>query len=308
MRSAPTIRSGICVCLIALATMCDVARCRAASAPKEVARPPVANSAGEVFSTVRITPHLGDRVPLDVEFVDSDGQKVRLRDCFHDKPVILHLVYYECPMLCKLSADGLLGTIATLSLTPGEDYSIVTLSFDPDEGPELSARARKMAAARCGDEAVENGWRFLSGDEASIRAVTEAVGFNYMYDEGTKQYAHAAGIFVLTPDGTISRYLAGINYPPRDLRFSLIEASDGKIGTAIDQALLLCYMYDPAVGKYGLAIMSVMRISGALVITMGAAIYTMIRRERRKNAAGQAEPDATLTNLSGAARHGESLT
>jgi protein SCO1/2 len=284
MRSATTIRSGICVCLIALATICDVAICRAASAPKEVARPPVANSAGEVFSTVRITPKLGDRLPLNETFVDSDGKTIRLGDCFADKPVILHLVYYECPMLCKLSADGLLSTIATLSLTPGEDYSIVTLSFDPGEGPELSARARKMAAARCGDEAVKSGWRFLTGDEASIRAVTDAVGFNYMYDVSSKQYAHAAGIFVLTPDGTISRYLAGINYPPRDLRFSLIEASDGKIGTAVDQALLLCYMYDPAVGKYGLAIMSVMRISGALtVITMGAAIYTMIRRERRKN-------------------------
>jgi protein SCO1/2 len=278
MNGRVTIRNGFLASLIAIMPLCG-----AAIASEEAAQRPVANSAGEVFSTVRITPKLGQRVPLDLEFVDADGQKVRLGDCFGDKPVILHLVYYECPKLCKLSADGLLGTISTLSLKPGQEYSIVTLSFDPSEGPEMSARARKMAAARCGDEAVQSGWRFLTGDDASIREVTEAVGFHYTYDESTKQYAHAAGIFVLTQDGTISRYLAGIHYPPRDVRFSLVEASDGKIGTAIDQAMLLCYMYDPTVGKYGLAIMSVMRISGVLTVVMlGAAIYTMIRRERRK--------------------------
>jgi protein SCO1/2 len=240
---------------------------------------------------VGITPKLGEKLPLDVEFVDSLGNKVELRDCFAGKPVILHLVYYDCPMLCKLSADGLLGTISTLSLKPGADYTVVTISFDPREGPELSDRARDMAIARCGKDAVERGWHFLTGKEAMIRQVTDAVGFRYMFDETTKQYAHAAGIFVLTPEGTVSRYLAGINYSPRDVRLALVEASDGRVGTIIEQAMLLCYMYDPTVGKYGLAIMSIVRISGVLtVVTLGAAIYTMLRRERRRNV-GQAVPD-----------------
>jgi protein SCO1/2 len=258
-----------------------------------VERRAVASPVGEVLERVGITPKLGEDLPLDAQFVDSFGKKVKLRDCFAGKPVILHLVYYECPMLCKLSADGLLGTISTLSVKPGSDFTVVTISFDPREGPELSDRARDMAIARCGQDAVERGWHFLTGDEPAIRQVTDAVGFRYMFDETTKQYAHAAGIFVLTPDGTVSRYLAGINYSPRDLRLSLVEASDGKVGTVIDQAMLLCYMYDPTVGKYGLAIMSIVRISGALtVITLGAAIYTMLRRERRRNVGQVATGDS----------------
>jgi protein SCO1/2 len=252
----------------------------------------VGNTGSSIFNQVGISPRLGEQLPLDVEFADSDGKNIRLRDCFADRPVILHLVYYECPMLCKLSADGLLRTLSTLSLKPGKDFSIVTLSFDPREGPELSAKARELAIARCGQEAVKTGWHFLTGNQAAITAITEAVGFRYVYDDKISQYAHASGIFVLTPEGTISRYLSGVNFSPRDLRFALIDASDGKIGTAVDQALMLCYMYDPAVGKYGFAIMTVMRVSGlATVIGLGAAIYTMIRRERRRNTVSQAVPD-----------------
>jgi protein SCO1/2 len=242
--------------------------------------------AGQIIKAVGIDPQFGARVPLDAEFVDADGERMRLGDCFGELPVILHLVYYECPMLCKLSSDGLLSTLSVLPLKPGKDFTIVTISFDPREGPKLSASARDMAIARCGKEAVDNGWHFLTGDEASINAVTEAVGFRYEWDENTKQYAHAAGLFVLTKNGTLSRYIGGINFAPRDLRFALVEASDGKVGTFTDQVLMLCYMYNPSVGRYGFAIITIIRAAGILtVVTLATAIVLMIRRERRGQAA-----------------------
>lgn len=240
-------------------------------------------SAGEVIQQAGIKPRFGEMVPLDAVFVDADGKEVRLGDCFDGRPTILHLVYYECPMLCKLSSDGLLSSLGTLSLQPGKDFNIVTLSFDPREGSEVSARAREMAAVRCGEEAVNKGWRFLTGDVDSIQSVTNAVGFYYVYDENTKQYAHAAGIFVLTPEGKVSRYLGGINFAPRDLKYALVEASDGNVGTALDQVLMLCYMYDPTVGRYGFAIMTIIRVAGvATVIALATFIIVMIRRDRRR--------------------------
>lgn len=245
---------------------------------------PVAATGGELISQVGISPRLGRQLPLEPKFTDSFGKEIRLAKCFAGRPVILHLVYYECPMLCKLSADGLLSTLSTLSLKLGDDFTIVTLSFDPRENAALSARAREMAAERCGHDAVERGWHFLTGDQAAIDAVTDAAGFRYAFDEKTKQFAHASGIFVLTPGGTISRYLSGIDYSPRDLRLALVEASDGTVGSATDQVLLMCYMYDPTRGKYGLAIMTVLRVAGvATVAAMAAGIGTMIRRERQRN-------------------------
>jgi protein SCO1/2 len=253
---------------------CANAQPGAASTPKY---------AGSVIKEVGITPKLGADLPMNGSFRGADGNAVRLDDCFAGKPVILHLVYYECPMLCRLSADGLFSTLGTLSLKPGDDFTIVTLSFDPREGPELSARAREVAITRCGRDAVERGWHFLTGDEASIKAVTDAVGFRYVYDENIKQYAHASGVFVITPEGKIARYLGGIHFAPRDLRLSLVEASGGKIGTAIDQVMMLCYMYDPTIGKYGFAIMTVMRTAGTLtVVTLAASIAIMLRHERRR--------------------------
>jgi protein SCO1/2 len=242
------------------------------------------NPAAPLVDQVGVSPVLGARVPLDLEFVDADGQRVRLGDMFGDRPVILHLVYYQCPMLCKLSSDGLLRALQTLSLKPGQDFSIVTLSFDPREGPELSARAREMAIERCGRERVERGWQFLTGEESAIRQLCRAVGFRYAWDEATAQYAHATGVFVLAPDGTISRFLSGVEFSPRDLRLALVEASEGKIGTAADQVLLMCYMYDPTTGKYGLAIITAIRAAGiATVGILAASIITMLRRERQRN-------------------------
>jgi protein SCO1/2 len=276
----------VIVVLSAFAAFGDVAR-----AEEGANRAAVANYAGQIIKDVGITPKFGEKLPLDLTFVDAEGKAVRLGELFTGKPVVVHLVYYECPMLCKLSADGLLSGLSTLSLKPGDNFTIVTISFDPREGPALSARARDLALARFDEgerDVVANGWHFLTGDEESIKAVTDAVGFRYVYDDSTKQYAHASGIFVLTADGTISRYLGGISYSPRDLRFAIVEASDGKVGTVTDQVLMLCYMYDPTVGRYGFAIMTLMRVAGLLTVaTLATAIVTMIRRERRRNSERQ---------------------
>jgi protein SCO1 len=245
------------------------------------ARGQASSSSGLVLDQIGISAKLGEQLPLDLEFTDSSGEKLLLGDCFKGRPLVLHLVYYDCPMLCKLAADGLFSTLSTLSLEAGDDFSIMTLSFDPRETPQLSARARQLAIERCGKEPVERGWHFLTGQQPQIAAVTEAVGFRYQFDEETKQYAHAAGIYVLTPDGVISRYLSGINYSPRDLRLALVEASGGKVGSASDQVLLLCYMYNPATGKYGLAIITVLRAAGlATVGLLATSIVVMLRRER----------------------------
>jgi len=265
------------------------------------ASPPVANYSGQVIKDVGITPKFGEALPRDLKFVDADGHLVRLGELFDGKPVILHLVYYECPMLCKLSADGLLSTLSVLPLKPGEDFTIVTISFDPREGPELSARARDLALARFDEEdrsGIKKGWHFLTGDAAAIQQITDTVGFRYVYDESTKQYGHASGIFVLTPKGTISRYLGGINYSPRDVRFALVEASAGNVGTVTDQVLMLCYMYDPTVGRYGFAIMTVMRTAGLLTVAiLASAIVIMIRRDNRRDTAAAHTSDGTTAAL-----------
>ena len=244
---------------------------------------PTTGAFSDLLDRVGISPQLNHQVPLELEFVDSAGKTVRLGECFQDKPVILHLVYYQCPMLCQLSRDGLLDSLSTLSLKQGDDFSVITLSFDPREGPTLSARARAMAVERCGQDAVDRGWHFLTGREPAIAAVTGAVGFRYTFDEQTGQYAHAAGLFVLTPEGKVSRFLSGTGYAPRDLRMALVEASSGKIGSLTDQALLLCYMYDPTVGKYGLAIIAIMRVAGIATLgALGTSIFVMIRRDRQR--------------------------
>jgi protein SCO1/2 len=239
-------------------------------------------SIAEVADQIKISAPLGKKLPLDLSFIDPEGHTARLGEVFGERPVILHLVYYECPMLCKLSSDGLLRALSTLSLQPGKDFSIVTLSFDPREGPELSARARQLAMKRLGREVVEAGWQFFTGDGETIDKLCEAVGFRYFYDQKTGQFAHASGVFVLTPDGTLSRYLSGVQFSPRDLRLALVEASTGKVGSAADQVMLMCYMYDPTTGKYGLAIMSALRAAGIVTVgAIGAGIFVMVRRERR---------------------------
>jgi len=231
---------------------------------------------------IGIDQKLGDQLPLDLRFVDSEGNTVHLRDFFGEKPIILSLVYFDCPMLCTQVINSLLRAMNVLSFGAGTEFDVLTISIDPGETPEL-AKAKKIEYLKNyrGREG-STGWHFLTGDQQQIEQLAAAVGFRYEYDEPTDQYIHASGIMVLTPDGKLARYFYGIDYPPRDLRWGLVEAADGAIGNPVDQLLLLCYSYDPMTGKYGLYIRNSLRIGGlATVLALGSFIFVMLRRERR---------------------------
>ncbi len=234
---------------------------------------------------------LNEYVPLDLLFRDEAGQTVRLGDYIATappRPTILALVYYECPMLCTVVLNGLLGSLRALSFNVGEQFNIVTVSFDPTETPSLAAAKKKEYVKRYGRPGATAGWHFLTGEETAIEQLTQAIGFRYTYDPETEQYIHASGIVVLTPQGKIARYFYGIEYAPRDLRLGLVEASANKIGSPIDQVLLFCYHYDPITGKYGLLIMNVIRVAGfATVLSLGTLIVVMLQRDRCKKREGE---------------------
>jgi protein SCO1/2 len=223
--------------------------------------------------------HLNELIPLDIPFLDETGQAVRLGDFFGRRPVVLALVYYDCPMLCTQVLNSLTSALGVLSLDAGKDFEIVTVSFDPREKPPLAAAKKATYLERYKRPGAADGWHFLTGEEASIKRLTSAVGFRYVWDDGLKQFAHPTGITVLTAEGRLSRYLFGVEYWPRDLRFALIDASAGKIGSPVQQVLLYCYHYDPETGRYGLAIMRAVRLAGlATVLALGAFIAVMVRR------------------------------
>lgn len=228
---------------------------------------------------------LGAQLPLDARFVDHEGHGLSLGDALGDRPVVLAFVYYECPMLCGLVLEGMVQSLRAVDFTTGQDFDVLVISIDPAETPALAAAKRANALKAFGldpaDQAAAS-WRFLVGDEADIRAVTEAAGFTYTYLPGTDEWAHAAGITVLTPGGVVSRVLFGVEYAPRDLRLALVEASQGSIGTPIDQILLRCFHYDPTRGKYGLAILTIVRAAGLSTLgLLGFFVLRWIRRERR---------------------------
>ena len=234
----------------------------------------------------------GARVPMDARFLDADGRSVTLGSCFGGKPVILNLVYFECPMLCNLTQDGLMRTLRTMRLTAGREFSVLTVSFDPRETPEIAKRRRKITISAYGRPDAERGWRFLTGDRESVRRLTEAVGFRYAWDNDRGRFAHAAGIVILTPGGRVSHYLNGVEFAARDVRLALVEASDNKIGTATDQVLLFCYQYDPTTGRYGLAISNILRVSGlATVCLLVGGFFMLKRREKRRRTAAPAPPE-----------------
>jgi len=220
-------------------------------------------------------------LPLDTTFRNEAGATVHLGDYFGKRPVVLVFAYYDCPMLCTMVINGLSSALGVLSLNPGKDFEIVTVSFNPHDTP-ASATAKKAAyLERYRRPGSAEGWHFLTGDQPQIDRVTKAAGFRYVWDEQTKQYAHPSGVIVATPDGLLAKYLFGIEYGPRDLRLAIVEASQGKVGTAADALLLYCYHYDPMTGRYGLAIMRAVRIAGAAtVLAIGTFIVVMVRRER----------------------------
>jgi protein SCO1/2 len=250
---------------------------------EDVGVPASAKLAG--LEGVGIDQRLDQQVPLDLAFRDEAGRAVRLGDFFGKRPVVLALVYYDCPMLCTQVLNGLVSALGVVSFDAGREFDVVAVSFDPREKPADAATKKTAYLTRYRRPGAEAGWHFLTGEAASIAALTKAVGFRYRYDAGLDQFAHASAVFVLTPGGRVSRYFFGIEYAPKDLRLGLIEASDSRIGTPVDQILLYCFHYDPKSGKYGAAIVNIVRLAGgATVVTLALSIALMSRRARRLRA------------------------
>jgi len=240
-------------------------------------------SVPDLLAKVGIDQKLDAQVPLDLVFRDENGRAVPLGTYFSHRPVVLTLVYYECPMLCTQVLNGAVAAFKTMNFTAGREFDVVTISFDPNETPAMAAQKKITYINKYGRPDAASGWHFLTGNQAEIDALARSVGFRYVYDEATRQYVHASAIMVMTPQGHVSKYFYGIEYAPRDLRLGLIEASNGRIGNPVDQVLLYCYHYDPNAGKYSMAVMNVLRLAGLVTIAaIGTFIVVMAGRERRK--------------------------
>ena len=249
-----------------------------------------ANGAAQQFGLpamvkgVGIDQNLNAQVPLGLTFHDETGRTVQLGEYFKEKPVVLALVYYECPMLCDMVLNGLTHSMEQISLNLGGDFDVVTVSFNPKETWQLAASKKANYVEKYQRKGATEGWHFLTGEEGNIKKLADTAGFHYKWDPVTKQYAHASGIMVLTPEGKISKYFYGIEYKPKDLRLGLVEASQNRIGTFADQVLLFCFHYDPMTGKYGLIIANVTRaLASATILALGGLIFFFLRRERQAN-------------------------
>jgi len=241
---------------------------------------PPANVRPPRLENVGIEQHLDAQIPADLTFRDETGSTVKLGDYFGKKPLILNLVYYNCTMLCGEALAGLTGAMRLLKFDVGKEFDVVTVSFDPRETPQIAATKKQDFVKRYGRGGAATGWHFLTGPAESVNALTKAVGFQYQYDPKINQFAHATAILVLTPEGRISRYFYGVDFPPKDLRMGLVEASQGKIGNAVDQVLLYCYHYDPATGKYGAIITNILRLAAAAtILIVGGFLLIMLRLE-----------------------------
>jgi protein SCO1 len=250
----------------------------APSARAQSALPPV-------LRQVDFEQRLDAQVPLDVQFKDEHGQTVQLRSYFGEKPVILVLAYFRCPMLCTEVLNGLVRALLDLRFEAGKDFTVLTVSFDSRETPAMAAAKKKTYVERYGRPGAAEGWHFLTGSEDSIQRLTQAVGFRYTYDARHDQFAHSSGIMLLTPEGRISRYFYDINYPARDLRLGLVEASEDKIGSPVEKILLFCFHYDPMEGRYGPAIMNLVRLGGVLTMLSLALFMGILWRQERRKAA-----------------------
>ena len=230
---------------------------------------------------VGIDQNLNKQIPLNLTFRDEAGREVAFSNFFHSgKPVLIAPVYYRCPMLCTQILAGAASALKAVSFDPGKDFEVVAVSFDPKDTPETASSKRELYLRRYGRPGTANGWHFLTGDEANIKPLMDAIGFHYKYDPKTDQYAHASGLMLATGAGRLSRYFYGVEYAPRDLRLGLVEASAEKIGGPVDQILLFCYHYDPATGKYGAVAMNMVRVAGAgFVLIGGTFLLIVLRRE-----------------------------
>jgi protein SCO1/2 len=251
-----------------------------ATGPAAQLRPPILQNVG-------FEPQLNAHMPLDLPFRDEAGRNVQLHDYFTQKPVLLALVYYGCPMLCDQTEQGVVGALRMLSFNPGRDYEVVFVSFDPRESPDMAAQKKEVAMTHFRRPETAPGWHFLTGSKESVDAVTKSANFRYSFDEKNNLFAHAAGIMLLTPDGRISRYFYGVEYPARDLRLGLVDASAGKIGTPVDRALLFCYHYDPTSARYSASILKIIRLAGVLTILGLVAGMLIFRRRDHQIAAAR---------------------
>lgn len=242
--------------------------------------PQLATPPPKLLNDVSIEQKLDSQLPLDATFKDENGRDVKLGDYFGKKPVVLALVYYECPMLCTEVLNGMTASLRLLKFDVGKEFNVVTISFDPKETPKLALAKKKAYVQRYDRPGADQGWHFLTGPQTSIAAVTNAVGFHYAWDNNSQQFAHATAIFVITPQGKVAQYFYGVEYSPRDLRLGLIQASQNKIGTLVDQVLLYCYHYDPRSGKYGAIVSRIISIAGAVtVVFLGGFLILMFRLE-----------------------------
>jgi len=289
-------RRGILSCLL-LSASCLLAFAQPGvpmpSSPLYGARPEagaVSTGLPSALKSVGIDQKLNEQVPLEAVFKDEQGREVRLGDFFKGKPVVLSLVYYSCPMLCNQVLNGMLSSFRQLTFNAGEQFEVVTVSFDPRETPELAAAKKQTYVKAYNRPSGNAGWHFLTGDEANIKRLTDAVGFRYTWDEQTKQFAHASGIMVATPEGRLARYFYGIEYSPKDLRLGLVEASQNRIGSPVDSLMLYCYHYDPATGKYGAAVMNIVKVAGVITIVLIAGLLFVLIKigARRQLAASSA--------------------
>jgi protein SCO1/2 len=281
-----TIRNGLTVRLIAglmagLLSLSASTLVWAQNAPKLQPGDAVANQKPSILDQVGLDQRLNQQVPLNLTFNDETGQAVQLQQYFGAKPVILIMVYYQCPMLCTQVLTGFTGAMnGIVRFNIGREFDVLTVSIDPRDTPQDAAKAKKTYIQRYRRSGAEQGWHFLTGKKDQIDALAQAVGFRYAWDPQIQQYAHASGIMLLTPDGRVSQYYYGIEYAPRDIQLGLIEASKGKIGNVVDQVLLYCYHYDPRQGKYGAAIFNVLRLSAlATVLMVGGFMVIMFRRD-----------------------------
>jgi protein SCO1/2 len=252
----------------------------AASLRAEDGRPPILRG-------VAFEQRIGQQVPLDLELRDETGRPVRLGEYFGRKPVLLVPAYYECPMLCTLVLNGVVSALRALPFDVGKEFTVVIFSFNPRESSELAAATKQKYLGEYRRPGAAAGWHFLTAAEEPIRRLTEAIGFRYAYDAAHDQFAHAAGIVVLTPEGTISHYFYGVEFAPRDLRLALVEASAHRLGSLVDQLLLFCFHYDPATGRYSTLALGAVRWAGfATVLGLAVGVLLMLRREARSVGAG----------------------
>jgi len=263
---------------------------------------PTAATMPAALQNVGFEPPLNGQMPLDLSFRDETGRDVRLHDYFGQKPVVLAFVYYNCPMLCNQVQQGVVGTLRMLSFNPVRDYEVVFVSFDPRETPDMAAEKKKIALTHFRRPETASGWHFLTGSKESIDAATHAANFRYSFDAKTNFFAHASGVMILTPDGRISRYFYGVEYPGRDMRLGLVEASAGKIGTPIDHVLLFCYHYDPTAATYSASILKIIRLAGVLTIVCIVSGILYFRR-RDLHPPAQANLCQPLHTLPGRGAH-----